>query len=99
MKLEYALAAIFAVFGIVTAWRSQRGGFAEDPIGARILFAVHDASRALFWFGLAAFFVAYGTVAEPQGVRWMALIPIGMAALRLVTAAFLVRSEKSSAGR
>ena len=99
MKLEYALAAVFAVLGIVAAWRSLAQGWVEDQMGARILFAVHDASRALFWFGLAAFFLAYGAVAEPQGVRWMALIPIAMAALRLVAAAFLARTEKSSADR
>ncbi|MGH2684249.1 MAG: hypothetical protein ACRDJP_02130 [Actinomycetota bacterium] len=99
MKLEYALAAVFAVWGVVTVWRSLGESFEEDVVGARVLLAVHDAARALFWFGLAAFFVAYGVVAEPQGVRWMALIPIAMAALRLVAAAFLARSEKSPPDR
>jgi hypothetical protein len=99
VKLEYVLAAIFAVWGVVTAWRSLGQRFAEDLVGARLLIAVHDSARALFWFGLAAFFIAYGVVAEPQSVRWLALIPIVMAALRLVTAALLGRSEKSPAER
>ncbi len=96
MKFEYVLAALFAVWGVATAWRSQSRGFAEDVGGARFLIAVHEASRALFWFGMAAFFVAYGAVAEPQEVRWVALIPVGMAVLRLLTAVFLARSERFS---
>ena len=90
----YLLGGLFAVFGVVSAVRSLREPVALDDPRSRLLLAVHDAGKALFWLSLGAFFVVYELADEPQDVRWLALIPVGMAALRLISAAFLGASER-----
>lgn len=90
--VELSLAALFGVFGMVSAFRSlSRPAAAAEDGRARFLIAVHDAAKALFWFALGGFFLAYGLAPDAPGVRWVALVPIGMAALRLLTAAALAR--------
>lgn len=91
MKLEFAVAAVFLLFGVVTAARSLRNPVAGEDSRARFLIAVHEASRSLFWLSLAGFFLAYGILGEPQSIRFAALIPIGFAGLRLLMAALLAR--------
>ena len=94
MKLEFVAAAFFVLFGLVSAVRSLREPTVDESGRARLLIVVHDAAKALFWLALGSFFLAYGLAEEPQNVRWLALIPVGMAALRLVTATFLGASER-----
>ena len=90
--LEASLAGAFGVFGVVSAFRSLARPVVHDADGrARFLIAVHDAAKALFWLSLGAFFLAYGIAEEPQSVRWVALVPIAMAALRLLAAVALSR--------
>ena len=91
MKLAFVAAACFFLFGLVSAVRSLRELTVDESGRVRFLIAVHDAAKALFWLALGSFFLAYGLAEEPQNVRWLALIPVGMAALRLVTATFLAR--------
>ena len=91
MKLEYVLAALLFLAGIVSATRSLREPVVDESGRGRLLIALHEVARALFWFSLGAFFLAWGLVEEPWSVRWLGLIPIGMAALRLVTATLLAR--------
>ncbi len=57
-----------------------------------MLIAVHDAAKAGFWLSLGGFFLGYGVSAEPQAFRWFAMVPVGMAGLRLITATLLARS-------
>jgi hypothetical protein len=52
---------------------------------------MHQAAKAGFWFAFGGFFLAYGLFEHPEGIRWFALIPVGMAALRLATALLLAR--------
>jgi hypothetical protein len=92
VKLEYAVAAVFLLIGTMTAVRSLRNPVAGEDGRARFLIAIHEASKSLFWLSLAGFFLAYGILVEPQSIRYAALIPIGFAALRLLTAALLART-------
>ena len=53
---------------------------------------MHEAARAGFWFALAAVFVALSLLEDAYRFRWLVMLPIGMAGLRLVAAAMLSRS-------
>jgi hypothetical protein len=92
VKLEYVLGGLLVLFGIVSAARS----LAKPPSGEegriRLLIAVHDAAKAMFWISLGGFFVLYAAAEEQDVVRWLALIPIGMAAIRLLAASALSRA-------
>ena len=91
--VAYLLAAVLFLAGAVSASRSLSAPAEGDEDGrTRLLIAVHDAAKALFWFALGAFVLAYELAAEPQGVRWLALIPLGMAVVRLLAATALSRS-------
>lgn len=57
----------------------------------RLLVAVHDASRAGFWFALSGLFLGFALIDDAASFRWFALIPIGMAALRMLAAVRLSR--------
>ena len=91
MKLEFVAAALFFLFGVVSVVRTLREPLVDESGRGRLLIAVHDAAKALFWVGLGSFFLAYGLAEEPQNVRWLALVPVGMAAIRLIVTAFLAR--------
>ena len=86
-----ALAALLFLAGVRSAVRSLAEPVPTDDGGSRLLIAVHDASRALFWFSLAGFFVAFEVASEPWNVRWLILVPIAMAVVRLLTASALAR--------
>lgn len=96
MKLEYVIAGLLFLFGFVSAYRS----LAQPPLlekreGGRLLIAVHEAAKALFWLSLGGFFLAYGLAEGPLAVRaarYLVLIPIGMAALRMVAASIIGRT-------
>jgi hypothetical protein len=93
VKIEFVVAGLFLVAGLVSAVRSlTRPVEAEDDRRSRFLLAVHDSAKAGFWLSLAGFFLAYGLVSEPQSIRYAALVPIGMAGLRLVASALLSRA-------
>jgi hypothetical protein len=91
--IELVVAGLFLVAGIVSVVRSlSRPVDVEDDRRSRILLAMHDAAKAGFWLSLGGFFLAYGLVKEPQSVRYAALIPVGMAGLRLVASTLLARA-------
>ena len=91
MIVELVIAGVLFLAGVVSAARSLRQPVVDDSGRGRVLIAVHETARALFWFSLGAFFLAWGLVEEPWSVRWIAIAPIAMAAVRLVTAALLAR--------
>jgi hypothetical protein len=68
------------------------------PTGAesgrdRFLLALHDAAKAGFWLALGAAFLGLSFL-EPAGeYRWLVVIPIGMAGLRLIAATLLARGS------
>ena len=88
---EYVLAGVLFFFGAVSATRSLRDPIEEEQ-GGRVLIAIHDAAKALFWFSLGGFFLAYRLTDGAPEVRWLALVPIGMAGLRLLAASRLSRT-------
>jgi hypothetical protein len=92
VKIEFVVAGLFLVAGLVSAARSlSRPVQAEDDRRSRFLLAMHDAAKAGFWLSLGGFFAAYGLVEQPQSIRYAALVPIGMAALRLLASTLLAR--------
>jgi hypothetical protein len=91
--LEFVVAGFFLLAGLVSITRSlSRPVDAHDDRRSRFLLAIHDAAKAGFWLSLGGFFLAYGLVSEPQSIRYAALIPIGMAGLRLVASTLLARA-------
>jgi len=88
--LGWALAAVFFLVGVRTTLTPTR---LDELISGRdrLLIALHDASRAGFWLALAALFVGFSLVDDPFEFRWFVMVPIGMAAVRLLAAVGLSR--------
>jgi hypothetical protein len=57
----------------------------------RFLLALHDASKAGFWLGLGAAFIGLSVLEPAAEYRWLVIIPIAMAGLRLLAATLLAR--------
>jgi hypothetical protein len=57
----------------------------------RFLLALHDASMAGFWLGLGAAFIGLSVLEPAAEYRWLVIIPIAMAGLRLLAATLLAR--------
>ncbi|MGH2675576.1 MAG: hypothetical protein ACRDKA_02950 [Actinomycetota bacterium] len=91
MILEYVVAVPLLLIGLYSGWRSLADPVRAEDRGSRLLIAVHEAAKAGFWLAFGGFFLAYGLLEQPQDFRWFALVPVGMAGLRLLTAAFLAR--------
>ncbi len=87
--IEFVLAGLLFVFGVVSAVRSITEPPSDVRGGDRVLIAIHDAAKAMFWLSLAGFFLAEGLSAGRTDVRWLLLVPLGMAAVRLVSGAFV----------
>jgi hypothetical protein len=92
VKIEYVLAGLLFVFGLVSAFRSLTQPVIDERGRARFLIAVHESTKALFWLSLGGFFLAYGITDRAPEVRWLAVVPIAIAALRMVTASVLSRT-------
>lgn len=91
MKPEYWIALPLFVFGLVSAYRSLSRPPAGEEGRVRLLVAVHDAAKAMFWITLGGFFVLYAAAEEQDVVRWLMIVPVVMAAVRLLTASALSR--------
>ena len=87
---------MIGAFALLVGISSAAGSLREPiPVEAgrdRFLVAMHEAARAGFWFALAFVFIGLSLIPDPFRFRWLAMLPIGMAGLRLVAAAFLSRS-------
>ena len=92
MKLEYFLAGLLFVFGIVSAMRSLANPIPDERASGRFLIAIHEAAKALFWLALGGFFLAYGLADGAPEVRWLAIVPVTLAAVRLLAASALSRT-------
>lgn len=91
MKPEYFVAVPLLLIGLYSAFRSIQDPVPAEDSRSRFLIAVHEACKAGFWLTFGGFFLAYGLLDQPQSFRWFAMVPLGMAALRLLTAAILAR--------
>ena len=94
--LEYVVAGLLFLFGVVSAVRSLSDPPAEERGGTRLLIAIHDASRAIFWLSLGGFFLAFALTDQAPEVRWLVLVPVLMAIVRVLTAIRLARPEDFS---
>ena len=92
MKPEYVIGGLLILFGLVSAVRSLASPATADERRIRLLIAIHDAAKAMFWISLGGFFVLYAAAEEQEVVRWLVLVPIGMAAIRLLSASVLSRT-------
>jgi hypothetical protein len=90
VTLEYLVAAPLFLVGLWSAWRSLAEPIPGEDARSRFLIALHESAKAGFWLTLGGFFLLYGLLEEPQSFRWFALVPVGMAGLRLAAAAILV---------
>jgi hypothetical protein len=90
--LDFILAGLLFLFGLVSAVRSLAEPPAEERGGTRLLIAIHDASRAIFWLSLGGFFLAFGLTDRAPEVRGLVLVPVLMAVVRVLTAIRLARA-------
>jgi hypothetical protein len=86
------LGALFGLVGISAAATSLRETAPERSARVRFLVAVHDAAKAGFWLALGAVLVVLSLVENPYPYRWLGLVPISLAGLRLAAAYRLSRS-------
>jgi hypothetical protein len=93
---ELLVAAVLVLFGLRSLARWMRRGFRARTAGETILYALHVTARVGIWFAFAGFFAAYALVDEPQGLRWYVMVPLGLAAVQLLTALALGRGTEGS---
>lgn len=91
--LDYVVAGFMFLFGVISAVRSLGEPPAEERGGTRLLIAIHDASRAMFWLSLGGFFLAFGLTDRAPEMRILVLLPVVMAVVRVLTAIRLARAD------
>ena len=88
---DAVVAGVLALVGIRSLVHWLRRPFHPSGPRERMLYVLHLTGRIGWWFGLAAFFLAYAVVDEPQTVGWFILVPIALAGLQLLTGFLLSR--------
>ncbi|MGH2723960.1 MAG: hypothetical protein ACRDI0_06780 [Actinomycetota bacterium] len=86
------LGALFGLMGVSATATSLRETTPERSGRVRLLLAIHDAAKAGFWFALAAVLVALSLVDNPFEHRWLGLVPVVLAGVRLGAAYWLSRT-------
>ena len=89
MILEIGLASIFALLGIRSAIVSLRQTGPDDSPVTRLLVAVHSSAGAAVWFSIAGYFVLAAVTDDLYRFRWLGVVAIAMAGLRMIAAARL----------
>jgi len=97
--IELVLASLLFLAGIRSLSMWLRTDFDAQSASERALFAAHAAARAGIWLSLAALFLGYAVLNEPQGLRWLPLIPLSLAGVQLLTGMALSRPAGRLAGR
>ena len=69
-----------------------RRPFASRSFRDHLLYALFLAARIGVWFGLAGLFLGYGLVHDDSSVRWLAIVPIALAAVSAMCSYALGRS-------
>jgi hypothetical protein len=95
---ELVVAGLLALVGVRSLIRWVRTSFDAQGPGERILFSLHAAARVGLWLAFAGFFAGYALIDEPQSMKWYLFVPIALAGVQLLTAAFLSRSPSGRSG-
>jgi hypothetical protein len=82
---------VLILVGLVSGFRSVAAPSDMSSARDRFLLALHDAAKAGFWLALGAAFLGLSILEPARDYRWLVVIPIGMAGLRLVAAMLLAR--------
>jgi hypothetical protein len=85
------IGGLLVVVGLVSGVRSVAAPSGMESGRDRFLLALHDAAKAGFWLALGAAFLGLSVLEPAAEYRWLVVIPIGMAGLRLVAATLLAR--------
>ena len=85
------IGGLLFVVGLVSGIRSVAASPGMESGRDRFLLALHDAAKAGFWLALGAAFLGLSILEPASEYRWLVVIPIGMAGLRLVAATLLAR--------
>jgi hypothetical protein len=91
------MAGVLFALGVrsLVHWLSVR--FEARSLGEHVLFALHATCRVGTWMALAAAFLGYALIVEPQRYRWFLVIVFVMAGVQLLTAGALGLRARGSA--
>jgi hypothetical protein len=83
---ELVFAGILFLFGIRSLVKWLRVPYRPQTPGEGVLYALHATARVAMWLAFAGFFAGYALVDEPQAFRPYVMVPLGLAAIQLLTA-------------
>jgi hypothetical protein len=86
---ELVIAGVLFLLGVRSLVHWLRVEFPAESASEHVLFALHVTARVGTWFGLAAAFLGYALVPEPQRYRWFLAVILVLGGIQLLTAASL----------
>lgn len=86
---ELFIAGVLFLLGVRSLVHWLRVAFPAGSFGEHVLFALHVMARVGTWFGLAAAFLGYAVILEPQRYRWFVVIILVLGGIQFLTAASL----------
>ena len=89
------IGGLLILAGLVSGFRSVAAPGDVESGRDRFLLALHDAAKAGFWLALGAAFLGLSILEPARDYRWLVIIPIGMAGLRLIAAMLLARGPSA----
>ena len=92
------VAGLLALVGVRSLVHWLRRPFHPSTLGERLLYVLNITCRAGFWFALAAFFLAWAVVDEPQTVGGFIVLPIALAGGQLLTGFLISRGDGVEGG-
>ncbi len=95
--VEMIVAGAFALVGLFSLRKWLRVDFEAASGGERIIYAIHVTARVGLWFAFAGFFFGYALVDRPTDLRWYIFVPIGLAAVQLLSGIYLARTPAAQA--
>lgn len=95
---DAVVAGLLALGGVRSLVYWLRRPYHPATFRERMLYVLNLTCRAGFWFALAAFFLAWAVVDEPQTVGGFIVLPIALAGGQLLTG-FLISREDDGVDR
>lgn len=83
---ELVVAGLLMLFGIRSLVRWLRVRYEPSGTGERVLYALHVTARVGMWIAFAGFFAGYALVDDPTAFRVYVMVPLGLAAIQLLSA-------------